>query len=434
MTAYSRFGRRMGQVMANRITNPKTLRVGAEVLFLVVFASVVGIWFKAGYVISGVDITWPLSSADLLQTRWYAWYEQFNGGTDRSINVASLPFFVVPAFFEAITGSVAVAQALAYYVWFLLVMSSMYILMWQLVPTFSNEGSVTRLVAAATYSVNFYLFFVWVRLQLGLAGMVLLPVLLTLLIARRHGRISWFGAGVIWAPVSLLCASIGIQPPLMGSIVLAVVLFLLFALFFMDRDWRKWLDIVGMTFFLGVVFLLVNAFWVFGLINFIIDSGYSSGSTGREIFKVDTLLATVSKFTDPINVVTNIADFAYFDEWGGGYYYPMMLAYREDGLLIISGVIWPALAVIGLMFWRHPYAAYFGALAVVGILLSMGTHPPLGIIYGWLIDHVPGFWIFRAPWQKFGNLTTLAYAVLMGVASGYIYSRLARIPSKVAHE
>lgn len=56
----------------------------------------------------------------------------------------------------------------------------------------------------------------------------------------------------------------------------------------------------------------------------------------------------------------------------------------------------------------------FIALAIVGAFLSKGANEPLGFVYVWAFEHIPGFVMFRDP-TKFYVLIMMAYAVLIPI-------------------
>lgn len=60
----------------------------------------------------------------------------------------------------------------------------------------------------------------------------------------------------------------------------------------------------------------------------------------------------------------------------------------------------------------HPKIIFFAFLALIGAFLAKGSSEPLGGLYLWLFDHVPGFSLFRDA-TKFYLYVALAYAVLI---------------------
>jgi arabinofuranan 3-O-arabinosyltransferase len=103
--------------------------------------------------------------------------------------------------------------------------------------------------------------------------------------------------------------------------------------------------------------------------------------------------------------------------WKEAAYYPY--AARLDRVPFIQlRFFLPALALVALAAARgraRLVAASFGVVALVGVVIAKGYHPPLSQLNAWLYEHVPDYWLFRDP-MKALLLTTLAFSVLGGIA------------------
>jgi len=91
----------------------------------------------------------------------------------------------------------------------------------------------------------------------------------------------------------------------------------------------------------------------------------------------------------------------------------------------------PILAFISLLFIENldslrakKNILFFGLLAIIGSFLSKGINLPLGEVYRWLFNNVPGMNLFRDP-TKFYILLALSYSVLIpfSVEKIYLYLR-----------
>ena len=406
------------------ITSLKTNII--EIAFIFLLGLTPLLWFESGYLITSVDVDWPLSPTERVIERSSVWYPQFQSGTDRSINTSSLPYFFLPALFQSIGMDVITGEKLTYIFWLVLNGLAMHFLMAQIVVGNEAWVSVARLIAVMLYMYNFYLFFVWPRLQLAFGPIVLLPILLGVIIKRVDHNISYSRSAMIIGIFTILAAPMGIQPPLIGSIIIAITIYLILQISskVVNRKYMEISNIVIFCSFLFIIIILFSMFWLLPLANFIIGSGYTSNNVGLEVYQVKKLLNWVSSCTNSINVLTNIADIMFYDSWGEEDYYPIFRLYRENSILITAKFVIPILAFSSLLIYRNYYVVYFSILSVVGILFSMGSYPPFGMIFTWLIENIPGFWIYRAPWQKFAILTTIGYSVLTGIACGKIYQRL----------
>jgi hypothetical protein len=400
-----------------------------EIIIILFLALCPLLWFKSGFLITSVDVDWPISAQKRLIERSYVWYDQLLAGTDRSINTASLPWTAIPAFFEWMGVGTITGEKLCFIFWLALVGLSMLFLVNQVLPGDKTWMIVARVLSATVYMFNFYIFFVWVRLQLGLAALILFPILLGLFISRQNNRLSYSTSALIFLPTTVLSASIGIQPPLIVSIAIAISLYIAFYSFMNVKkdkicDFETLKDLSCYSIFIVTLFLLGSAFWALPLTNFIMQSSYTSSEVGIKVFEVEQLLNWVSNYTDIINVLSNLGDFAYHDKWGGEYYYPVFKQYRENPVLIIGKLVIPFLAFTAIFLYKNKLTLYFAVLSLVGIFFSLGTHFPNGFIFLWIINHIPGFWIYRAPWQKFAFLYTVGFSVLFGLACGKIYHYL----------
>jgi hypothetical protein len=58
------------------------------------------------------------------------------------------------------------------------------------------------------------------------------------------------------------------------------------------------------------------------------------------------------------------------------------------------------------------HIVFFAGISMLGAFLSKGVNEPLGVLFSWMFEHVPGFVMFRDP-TKFYLLTALGYSILI---------------------
>ncbi|MBI4314287.1 MAG: DUF3367 domain-containing protein, partial [Candidatus Omnitrophica bacterium] len=139
-------------------------------------------------------------------------------------------------------------------------------------------------------------------------------------------------------------------------------------------------------------------------------------------------LAGISSSTSFSNVVRMQGDWTWYQGW----YEPYRVyarAYLSHPLLIFLGWAIPAMVLLGAWRGTLRYRAAWILMAVAGVVLGMGTHPPFGVVYSWMVDRIPYFWVFRSPWFKFTLLTCVGYAVLFGQGVVELRRRAARLLS-----
>lgn len=392
------------------------------------------LWFEPGKLITGGDIDFPLFPDERLKERSYVWYPGSLGGTDRSNNVASLPHVALEAFVRSIGISLNNVQRITYCAWFMLSGLSMYYLMATLVKKSTPFAGWARFTGVLFYLVNFYQMFLWVRLQLAIHVMILLPILVALFIKTiERQRVSGITLLAL-ALVTVVSSPIGIQPPLIMIVWLSM---LILALTY--GIWKKplhaWMCVSNLK-YLGIfliVFLLSSAFWVVPLASFIVNSGFLDSSVGETVYNVRALLKWVSTPTGFLNVFRHMGDVVWFDSWGKQAYFPEFLAANQNPFFIITSFIMPAAAFGALLIRRIDLMRRvfpFAVIGLVGLFLSKGSHEPFGDVYEWMMNYIPFFWIHRAPWQKFALMTVFAFSVLGGFSAATLGAWISRFVEK----
>jgi arabinofuranan 3-O-arabinosyltransferase len=76
----------------------------------------------------------------------------------------------------------------------------------------------------------------------------------------------------------------------------------------------------------------------------------------------------------------------------------------------------PVLVVLSMLVaTRRRLVAVAAAVALVSATISVGLNWPVRPLYQFLFDNVPGFWLFRQPFSKFGVLLILSYAMIVAL-------------------
>jgi hypothetical protein len=348
------------------------------------------------------------------------------GGSDRSNNVASLFFIGVFSFFEFIgLGSQTVEKA-GFIFWLLLVGLSMNFLMTTLLNkkgVVKYSYDIARASAALMYMYGFYNIFLWVRLQLSLSTLVMFPMFLALLIRVFEHQIGLSKAVFVTILLAIVCSSTGIQPPLLYIFSIFIVIFLFFYIFCIEKiNSKRLVELSHQFLILSMAYILGSMYWLTSLLSYILNSGYLNSSTGMEAYNVKALLAWVSTPTSFLQVFRQYGDVAWFDGFAGYPYWPDITIYQNSSALISISFLIILIALLPLFvncgLAARRYVIFFWVTALATAFFSKGIHPPFGDLYLWMVDNIPLFWIQRAPWQKFGLLLSLSFAVLFGFGVG----------------
>lgn len=156
--------------------------------------------------------------------------------------------------------------------------------------------------------------------------------------------------------------------------------------------------------------LLLNLYWMLPF------AGVYTGGGGPE---------SNATFTDPTNwswatvnntipnILTMVANWAWFRPqylpFAGDLDQPYWIWVRY--LLPTLLLLVPVLAVRA---HRRPALALWG-LSAVFVFLAKGINAPFAGVNLWLYLHVPGFWLFREPMSKLGQLLVVLFAMLLAI-------------------
>ncbi|RZU54392.1 arabinofuranan 3-O-arabinosyltransferase [Krasilnikovia cinnamomea] len=156
--------------------------------------------------------------------------------------------------------------------------------------------------------------------------------------------------------------------------------------------------------------ILLNAWWLIPLAQGFTGGG---GATANATFTDPTNWSWSQINNSPQNILTMVANWAWFR--------PQYLPFAAD--LDKPAWIWiryllPALVFLApLLAPRRLRRLAFGLLALilVFVFLAKGLRPPLNQINLFLYLHAPGFWLFREPMSKLGQLLVSFFGVMLAI-------------------
>lgn len=163
----------------------------------------------------------------------------------------------------------------------------------------------------------------------------------------------------------------------------------------------------------------LNAWWLVPLAQGFTGGG---GATANASFTDPTNWSWSQVNNLPPNILTMVANWAWFR--------PQYLPFADE--LDRPWWIWiryllPALVFLApLLAPRRLRRLAFGllALVLVFVFLAKGLRPPLNSINMFLYLHAPGFWLFREPMSKLGQLLVSFFGVLLAIGVEGMLQRL----------
>ena len=169
--------------------------------------------------------------------------------------------------------------------------------------------------------------------------------------------------------------------------------------------------------------LVLNAYWLLPLAQSYLGGG---GATANATFTDPTNWSWSQVNNLPHNILTMVANWAWFR--------PQYLPFAAD--LDRPWWIWIRYLLPALVFGAPLFAprrlrrAAFCliGLIIVFVFLAKGLRPPFNRINLFLYLHAPGFWLFREPMSKLGQLLVSFFAVMLAIGLEGILLRLRAVP------
>ena len=275
-------------------------------------------------------------------------------------------------------------------------------------------------VAAGTFAVLSGFFLTRLPNPLNIISVGSIALLTGLAIRVARGR----NIGAPWAGICLLPTSFLAFNPPMIVVAYAWTLLGLPILVALILGWRAVVRLVKWMIFAAPWALLINIWWL-------VPFAYSYLGGGGAVANAD--------FTDPTawswsqaqnkipNILTMVANWAWVK--------PQYLPFAAD--LDQPWIVW-ARYLIPVLIFLTPVLAIRrirrAALVLVGmslvfVLLAKGLQPPFKQINLFLYDNVPGFWLFREPMSKLGQLLVIFFGMLFAILLESVWERWKENPT-----
>jgi arabinofuranan 3-O-arabinosyltransferase len=275
-------------------------------------------------------------------------------------------------------------------------------------------------VAAGTFAVlnGFFLTRLPNPLNIISVGSIALLTGLALRVAR--GR----SIGAPWAGIALLPTSfLAFNPPmivvayawtLVGLPILVVLMF----------GWRAVRRLVKWMIFAAPWALLINIWWL-------VPFAYSYLGGGGAVANADFTDPTAWSWSQAQNKIPNILTMVANWAWVKPQYLPFA-ADLDQPWIVWARYLIPVLVflapVLAIRKLRRSALVLVG-MSLVFVLLAKGLQPPFKQFNLFLYNHVPGFWLFREPMSKLGQLLVIFFALLMAIGLDSVWERWVENPT-----
>lgn len=389
-----------------------------ELLVIFLFSLTPLLWLKGNEVIIGHDSGFRLNYLDHLINLFYSWNSIQNFGTDWGILKGFLIVQLPETFFSLLFGSLTLGQRATFVMWFFIIGLSMYIFVRNFF--YQKEFWIMRLFSSTFYMYNFFLLQAWFIAERAKFSLFAALPLGTLIIYKTLLREYSIVKGVMLFSVVSFFLNGGGSPPLFGSLILVYLITFTFLTFRNVR--RKGVGEIVHSLRVGLFFLLgfvaINSYFVLPHLYGILNKYEGVLSSVGGISGILAWENAINKFASFINLfrLQGIPD------WYDNPRHPYSDQFTQNPLLITLSFFPIFIIVLGLIHHqkfdvkKRKDGIFYLALSifVIGLVFAAGSHPPFGFIYVFLVEHLPGFAIFRSAFYKFGPVFWFSAIFLTG--------------------
>jgi hypothetical protein len=371
--------------------------------------------------IDGLDTNFPLDPTVWFVRRLYIWNDVLNGGLHFSSSVAGLFFHFLQVLPYSLGASLQAVEILNILFWSISIILAAYFFS----KTFISKRFIVQLFFVSLYSFNIYLFNSWENIKVAnLSLMVGLPLVLSLMKLTTERKISWKRTVLYSSIVGVTSAGTGINPAYFICLLFGAFLYLLILL--ATKQNKK--DIIRFSLSVLVPFGAVNAFWIIPLIDYLF---ITNTVQNLESIGFTNWVASLSANTSLLNVIRlqGAWDWYIRNDYGVPLYIPYASRYFYSVPFIVFSFVIPLLAFASFTFRKSEKSSqylFFLALSILGVFLGAGLHEPTGVVFNFLLNHLPFFSFFRSPWYIFTPYTIIG---LGGLASLFIETLFERFSS-----
>ncbi len=192
-----------------------------------------------------------------------------------------------------------------------------------------------------------------------------------------------------------------------------------------DVDWRRALAVTVKT---GVLTGLASLWWIAGL--------QVQGAYGLNILKYTETVEAVARTSTPNEVLRGLGYWFFYGQDRLGPWIEAATDYTQRPVVVLAGYGLTCLALLaaGLLRWRH--RAFFVAMLLVGVIISVGAHPygsptPLGAVFKSFATSSTAGLALRSTGRAV-PLVVLSLAVLLGLGVNVVVPALQRAGRAVA--
>lgn len=400
----------------------KNKAVFIDILVIVLFSLIPFLWFAHGQIIAGHDAGFPFSPWQHFSDRLFLWTQRFGLGDDQATAVGGFFIHGFEGLVSKIGFSLTQVQQITFSAYFFGFGISMYLLAREV---FKDKRYIP-LLAAVMYMLNHFLLQGWfIAERTKFSLYIALPLIVMLVFKLYHGKLKPLTAA-IFASFIIFFLNGGGFFPLYGAFLITLPFIMLLLIGLSDKKLRTLAMFFQFSVFWVVGSFLLNAYWILPTYQ------YASTSFGAELSLAggkEGVLGWVQSISENASYY-NIFRLQGIQEWYVNPLHPYAQTFLGNPFFFVFSHFLPLLIFGSLLVSQNKerkLIAMWAGLVLVSILFMAGSHPPFGFFYVWMIQHIPGFIVFRTPYYKFAPALWLSASLLIAYTLNYLLQKVPKV-------
>lgn len=383
------------------------MKIFKYIPFIVIFFIILLVfrtWFISSEIIGG---DWPfyhptiIKSFNFLPPIWSQAHGNGLGGTILSYGIDTYLYLTGTIFSNILGIPWNITYKIVWFGLFILICFSGSFKLYK--KTTNSKDIIFASVAGLIYTTNSYILMAVGGGQMGIAlAYSIFPYVVFFLISTLDSLgDKWFKLIKNSICLSLFFALQALFDPRIAYISAGLILFFIISeLIKREKSEIRLFNlfkIIIVFLIVGIVTLLLSAFWIFPLA---FVQNISSGSLGLSSSVHEVLkFYSFAKFENTLSLL--------HPNWPENIFGKVAFMKPEFLLLAIL-----AFLPLVLRKEKNRTVLLLSLISLVGIFLAKGNNPPFGTVYEFLFSHLPGFIVFRDP-TKFYFLIAMSFAILI---------------------
>ena len=392
-----------------------------EIAIMLLLGLIPLLWFGQGIVVLGHDSGLPLSPVSHFIDRLFTWTVRFGFGNDQTYALPGVFIHGLEALVASLGFGLQSMQKITFVFWFVLPGIAMYYLASKIEEKLRIQ--FLALFASVFYMINHFLLQGWfVAERTKFSVYAALPILVAILFDWNEGKRKTSTAAILISLTFFFLNGLA-SLPLFGGVIIVLSVFLVYYLI-QDSSASRLKNVgllIGMTLLFSI---FLQSYWLipFG------KSLTTSYSQSVDFFGGKEGILDWVKYVSENSSYSNLIRLQGVPEWYQNSAHPYARIFLDNPLLILVSSALPVLAFLPLLLFRKKIEKrtiiFFSFLSVVSILFIAGAHPPFGVFYVFLMEHIPGFIAFRNPFYKFSPALWLTYSILIGFSISFFVTKI----------